>query len=89
MGDWNARIGKEGKLNDRFIGHLGYLIPDIEENPTYDRSSCDNKINQSGRERLNLCNKHSLNIIIIIPQSYYYYYLLISLWSKIQFLPQF
>ena len=44
MGDLDGRIGKEGKLNDRFIGHLDHLLLDIEENPTY-RSACDNKIN--------------------------------------------
>ena len=58
----NARIGKEGNLNDGFIGHLGNLLTDREDNPTYDISSCDNYINRSGRKILNLCDNRSLKI---------------------------
>ena len=50
-------MGNEGKLNNRFTEHLDHiLLPDIEENPAVERSSFDNKINQSGRTLLSLFN---------------------------------
>ena len=46
MGDLNARVGNEGKLNDRFIEHLDHLPPDIEENPAVERSMITKSSNQ-------------------------------------------
>ena len=61
--DLNARMGNEGKLNNRFTEHLDHiLLLDIEENPAVERSSLDNKINQSGRTLLSLFNNYNLEI---------------------------
>ena len=56
-------MGNEGKLNNRFTEHLDHiLLLDIEENPAVERSSLDNKINQSCRTLLSLFNNYNLEI---------------------------
>lgn len=61
----NARIGNEGILKDRLIEHLDHLLLDIAENPMYDRSSCDNNINQASRRFLTFVATKCLQIAIV------------------------
>lgn len=60
----NARIGNEGILKDRLIEHLDHLLLDIAEKPMYDRSSCDNNINQASRRSLTFVATKCLQIAI-------------------------
>ena len=64
IGYLNARIGNEGKLKDRLVEHLDHILLDIEKNPTYDRSSCDDNINQPSRRFFTLATTKYLEIAI-------------------------
>ena len=64
MGDLNARTGNEDGLHEKLSKQLSHLLPNIEASTleTGNNSSCDVKVNTSGRKLLILCSSHSLEI---------------------------
>ena len=64
MGDLNARTGNKGNAKFAYDKHLSNLLPDVSKdwNTIEVRSSCDDKVNTSGRTLLNICNNHNLRI---------------------------